>query len=229
MRKTARVAIPVLAMLLPWTGGCLYIAFPADIHAGPGRHLVIVDAETQQPIRDARVLLEHYVVEGAMHAGPVIRLERLEVLTPTPQGGYRLASCVRWQQTWVVWMPTVKHSPVRAVAGVKVFAPGYETVWFPVAGPLDGVRLGREGAEPALYLRPLKTPAEREAALDAVARFGWPPGSKTALADVMVPPAVHALVAPLLIERYERLLADFPDYQDAARVRAAIERWKKAM
>jgi hypothetical protein len=218
-----------LVSLLPMTGGCLYIAFPQDIHQGPGAHFRLCDAETRLPVPDARVLIEQYRIEGAMHTAPVVVLEHLDVLTPSPKTGYQLERCVRWQQTWVVWMPVVRHSPVRRVVGLKVYAPGYETVWFNVRGPLIGLDLGEEEGEPTLYLRALTTAAEREAAINEIARHGWPPGPRTAVADVVIEPAVRATLAPLLIERYQRLLADFPDYPHADRVRLTIERWQKAV
>lgn len=216
-----------LAALGP--AGCLWVPVPADIHAGPGRRLALADAETRQPLDHATALIERYRLEGPLHAAPVVRLERLDEITPVPPEGYRLARTLRWRRMWLVWMPEVRYSPVQQVVAVKAAAPGHETVWFAVRGPLDGLNVEDGPAGRVLYLRPIATPAEREAAIDALARHGWPPGESPVMADVVVPDDVRARLAPIMIAQYERLLADFPAYEHAARVRVSIERWRKAL
>ena len=228
-RFSRRCCLAGLVASCAASGGCLYVAVPVDVHAGPGRHLYIADAETRRPIPGATVLIERYRIEGPMHAAPVVVLHRIERSPVDPDGGYRLRRRIQWQQMWLVWMPEVRHSPVREVVAVKVFAPGHETAWFAVEGPLEGLDVAEEERGPVLYLRPLETPADREAATTLIARHGWPPGPQPMMADFVVPPEVRAQLAPIMIERYEGLLAEFPDYPDAARVRAALDRWRKVL
>jgi len=231
-RTARRLAFLIPIILLPMGAGCVFVPMPVDVHAGPGRSLRIADAETREPIPGATVLVERYRIEGAMHAAPVVVLHTIERVPLGPDGGYELARRVHWQTMWLVWMPEVRHGPVREVVAVKVFAPGHEAVWFAVKGPLDDLNVvaAAPGSDtPVLCLRPLRTAAECEAAAVLIARHGWPPGPTQTTADVVVPPDVRAQLVPIMVRRYETLLAAFPDYEHAPRIRLVLDRWRKAL
>ena len=229
-------------VLLAAAGGCVFIPLPQDVHAGPGRSLCVVDAETGKPLTEATVLVERYRVEGAMEKAPVIVLREIEPRSVGPDGCYRLERRIEWQRMWVVWLPEARHGPVREVVGLKVFAPGYETVSFAVKGPLDGLDIeeqraaGPQGGEstpscgsPRLLLRPLRTAAEREEAIATIARHGWPPRPRPVRADLVVLPEVRRRLARIMVRRYEAFLAAFPDYPEADRVRADLDRWRRVL
>ena len=211
----------------PLLGGCLFVAVPVDINAGPGASLKIADGRTGKMLPEVAVLVERYRIEGPMHAAPVIRLEQLDLIAPPPGAGYALEPCMRVRRMWLVWMPEVRHSPDREVTGVKVVAPGFATVWLPVEGPLDDLDIREDERGRVLYMTRLDTPEAREKSIDAIARHGWPPGPKPVMADVIVPPDLQRKMAPLMVNLYERLLRDHPAYVHADRVRLSIRRWAK--
>lgn len=227
MRSKTLVLLNLLLLALPGAGGCVWFGVPVDIHSGPGRALLIADGETGDLLTDVTVLVERYRIEGPMHAAPVIVLDDAKWITPTPEEGYDLGRCIRWRQIWIVWMPEVRYSPARDVAAVKVVARGHETAWFAVGGPLDGLNVQEEARGRVLYLKPLRTPTEREAAIREISRHGWPPGPNPTMADTVVAPDIRNRLAGFVIASYQHLLEDFPDYDGRERVLACIERWRK--
>ena len=120
-----------------------------------------------------------------------------------------------------------RYSVWREVVSVKVYAPGHESVWLPVEGPLTGLDLMETPQGTMLLLRLLPTPDRRERAIDLVGRHGWPPGPTQTMGDVVVEPDVRRQMAELMVRFYEQLLADFPQYQNADRVRVKIASWKR--